>query len=487
MRKLLKVSSLKYIAAFLIPLIFTMFAVQAIDNDSWGVLAQGRYIFENGVYYTDVLSMHEGLNVVVQNYAFSVIFYLIYTAFGAVGLYVGLLILEFFVCFLIYKICMLLSDKNTNLSLGIMIVTSLLLTLAGFITTRAQMFSYIIFLGAIYVLELYTKTGKSKYLWWIPVFSLILINFHASIWLMIFLLLLVYIVDSIKVPKLHLQGYRTRPLLVVGLISFLIGFLNPYGVNMMTLMFSAYGDPTFMNLVIELQPFSLRTTSNVIIYGVIVVTLILCIFGKEKNIRMRFLLMFFGFLALGLNSVKGLSQFVLVMFFPLVLVYKNMKIEKVIEAKIARKIIIFWCGILTICIFVVSSVYLIPKINDTSEDGTLAEAIDKIDEINKQKGVSGGNVYVGYNDGGYVEFRGYKAYMDPRGGDFMKKINKKEDILQEYVDLKDGKIDLDDFLEKYDFDYILAHKYYGKIYEINREDYKLIYENDDVRVFEFIK
>ena len=64
-RKIWRVSSLKYVAAFLIPLIFVMLLKQWLDNDSWFVLAEGRYLVQNGVHYTDVLTMHEGMNLVV--------------------------------------------------------------------------------------------------------------------------------------------------------------------------------------------------------------------------------------------------------------------------------------------------------------------------------------------------------------------------------------------------------------------------------------
>lgn len=487
MKKLLKISSLKYIVAFFLPLIFVMIYNHTLDNDSWDVLAQGRYIFENGIYYTDALSMHNGLNITVQNYAFSVVFYAIYAAFGPAGLYIGMLVLEFLVCVLLYKIYMLLSNKNINLSLFAMILTSSLLVI-GFVTTRAQMLSYVIFLGTIYVLELYVKTGNNKFLWWVPLFSLVQINFHASLWPMIFLLLLVYIIDSIRMPKLHLQGYKTWPLVLVGIISFLVGFLNPYGLNMMILMFSSYGDATLMGFVSELQPFDLRSVYNVILYGVTIIILVLCIFGNEKKMKMRFLLMFFGFLALGLNSLKGMSQYILVMFFPLVLAYSDIKIENVIDAKIGRDMVISWCGILAVCLFVAECAFVVPNIKD-GPDGVIMEVMDLIEEKNSQKGESGGNVFIGYNDGGYVEYRGYKAYLDPRGEVFLKKNNSEIDILKEYIELRDGKMDLDDLFDKYDFDYIIAEKSDGKIYELNMDEYELIYENNDykIRVFEAVR
>lgn len=480
-KKFWKINTLKYLVVFLIPLTCVMLVCPWLDNDSFGVIAEGREIVENGIYYTDKLSMHEDLNVsAVQNYGFAVFFYLIYTYFGAQGIYIFMLLFNFFVCYLIYKICMLISEKNVNLSLFITMVTDLVLIFLGFVVTRAQMVSYVIFLGLIYVLELFIKTGKTKYLWWIPIFSLLQVNLHASLWWILILVIMVYIIDSIKKPKLYLQGYKTRPLLIVGVVSLLTGFLNPYGINMLILMFRVYGNSSFQNTIIELSSFGpLQSTEHVVFYTLMVIVLFLYIFGKKRYIRIRYLLMFFGFLALGLNTVKGLSQVILVMFFPLALLYKNVRIEKVFDAKIARDSVVFWSGVMSISAFIVAFVMIVPIINLNS---TVKEAFDEIDVDTQltRKNREDLRIYTGYNHGGYAEFRGYKPYIDPRGGDFMKSVNGKEDILQEWIDLKSGGLSVEVFLKKYDFDYLVVTKRSDMpLYNRTNDGYEKIYNNEE--------
>ena len=482
-KKFWKISTLKYLVAFLIPAIFVMFINQGLDNDSWFVLAEGRYLANNGIHYTDVLTMHEGLNIVVQNYGFATIFYLVHSAFGAPGLYVMMLILNLAICYLLYKICLLISNKNVNLSLFIMIITDLLLAL-GFVTTRAQMVSYVILLVLIYVLELYVKTDKTKYLWWVPVLSILQINLHASLWWMLILIVWVYIIDAIRKPKIHLQGYRMKPLIITMVASFLVGFINPYGWKMITYIFTSYGAPEISGMVDEMRPFYiLRSTFTALLYLALVTILVLYIFGDSKKVRVRYLLMLFGFLALGLNSSKGLSQFVLTMFFPLALVYKNVRIERILEARIARDALLLWIGLVAISVFATQCATVIPRVKDGPADGIIG-AMDSIEEK------SGGNkdvrVYVGYNNGGYVEYRGYKAYLDPRAEVFLEKNNGKENILKEWEDMTDGKIDLNEFLEKYNFDYLIADEPHEEnIYNMKNKKYELIYENDEekIRVF----
>ena len=475
LKKICSISSLKYITAFLIPAIFLLLTNHYLDNDSWGVLAEGREILQNGVYYTDMLSMHEGLNVTVQNYGFAVLFYLVFECLGASGIYVCMMMLNFAVCLLLYKICKLISKENVNLSLMIMVVTDLILAL-GFVVTRAQMLDYVFFLGLIYALELYIKTGKCKYLWWAPIISILQVNLHASVWWMLICVMLVYIVDSIKNPKLHLQGYKTKPLIAALVGAVALGFVNPYGVDMIVFILRSYGDARFHDYIQELQSFSpLGSVLEGILYLSIVVVLVLYIFGDNRRVRVRYLLMFFGFLAIGLNTIKGMSQFILVMFFPLALLYKDMRIEKIVnDTKEARNALVIWAGIVSMAVFMAGCLALIPRLESHAGE-VLVKAVDAIDE---NAGGSGGQlrVYTNYSDGGYVEYRGHKAYLDPRGEVFLKKINGKENILYEYLDFIDRKVTTAELLEKYSFDYILE-RWNDPFWGLDDERYEKVFED----------
>ena len=477
MSRICTVRTLKFLMAFLIPAVFVLMMNQSLDNDSWYVFAEGREIVQNGVYYTDQLSMHEGLDVTVQNYGFAAIFYLLYGWLGAPGIYVGMLLLNFVICFLIYRICKLISNNNVNLSLLIMVVTDLLLA-SWFVVTRAQMVSYVLLLLLIYLLELFIKTDKTKYLWFVPVLSLLQINLHASLWWMLVLVLIVYIIDSIKQPRLHLQGYRTVPLVIVLAAVVLVGFINPYGLNMMLLMFKSYGDGRFHNVVSELSSFSpLRNVFEFFLYLSIVGTLCLYIFGEKKNIRVRYLLMYFGFLILGLNTIKGMSQFVLTMFFPLALVYKSVRLEKVIEARKGRNALVFWGGVTVFAVFVVICPLVVSQVKDYPDD-QIKSVLDAMDVDAQGEGKRNLTVYTGYDDGGYVEYRGYKAYLDPRGEVFLKKNNNKEDILFEWTDLQEGRTKEGDFLEKYQFDYIVVRED-DRLYNYDDDVYMVFFEGED--------
>ena len=54
----------------------------------------------------------------------------------------------------------------------------------------------------------------------------------------------------------------------------------------------------------------------------------------------------------------------------------------------------------------------------------------------------------------------------------------KEDILKEWSDLRDGLISKDEFLKKYDFDYVFARGESGPLYNLDG-GFEMIYEEEN--------
>lgn len=473
-------NNLKYLIIFLLPILLTVLLVRWVDNDSWFVLAEGREIATNGIYKTDMLSMHSDLAVTVQNYGFAVIFWWIYSLFGLPGLYVGMLICLLGVEILLYKIFMLLSKKNEKLSLVLMVVASSVLSLA-FATTRAQMVSYVFFLLVIYLLELYAQSGKTKFLWAIPILSLVQINLHASLWLMLFLVMGVFFLDAL------IERYKAKPIVIIGIISALAGLINPYGIEMITFVVKSYTGGAIQRLVSEMKPFSLSSWDMAVVFGSIVMVLVLGFYGDKKKIRVRYLLLFFGLLGLGLNTVKGMSQVLLVMFMSIIGMYADAKWWP--KIKNVNTLKAFRIGEVVFSVILVGIVgwKLVDNLSGLKEgpDQAMVSAVDKLDELMAEEDRAKMKVYSAYNDGGYLEFRGYKPYLDPRAEVFLKVNNGKEDILVEWIDLQEGMGDRDEFMEKYDFDYIVTRGRYDPLHRDELKGYEKVFESEDTetRVF----
>ena len=75
---------------------------------------------------------------------------------------------------------------------------------------------------------------------------------------------------------------------------------------------------------------------------------------------------------------------------------------------------------------------------------------------------------------------------------FLKAKNKKEDIFIEYYDLVSRNIDYRDFLNKYNFDYLIVYSFENLYYDLeHEEDYEVVYETKinayDYRIYKRAK
>ena len=454
-----------------VAIIVTFF--RSLDNDLWYLLSEGRYIISNGIYHIDTLSMHEGLDIVVQNWLSAVIFWITYAFLGSKGIFFLVLISNVVICYLLYKISMLISDNNKTMSFLVTLFTDINLA-CYFVVSRPQIFSFIVILLVIYLLELYIKKNDNKYLKFIPLISFIEINLHASLWWFILLIMITYIIDSFKSKKLMLEGYKTKPLIITFIISFLVGLINPYGYKAILFIFNSYGDKYMLKYIFELQPYSFRNLMSIQIFIIGAITIILPLYFREGKIRVRYILMYLGTLLLGMNTVKGFSHYMLVSFFPLALLLKDIVPKEISLFKKWKKIA---CYILIVIlgIFLTGySGYQYYKMNKKIEFINVAsEAVDAMDLFSNGYPAT---TYVSFNDGGYLEFRGYKSYIDPRAEVFLKKNNHKEDIYKEYYEFENGDIDISEFIKKYNFDFIFL-KIGDRLYqEESIDNYFVIYD-----------
>ena len=461
-----------------IAVITTLF--KGLDNDLWYLLSEGRYIIQHGIYHIDTLSMHEGFDIVVQNWLSAVLFWIIYAFLGSKGIFFMVLIVNCGICYLLYKISMLISDNNKIMSYFVTIFTDLNLSLY-FITSRPQIFSFVIMLLTIYLLELYVKNDDIKYLKFIPLLSFIEINLHASLWWFILLFMITYIIDSIRSKKFMFQGYRTKPLIIIFVISFLVGLINPYGYKAITFIFNSYGDKYMLQYIFELQPFTFRNVISTHMFILMVITVLLPLLIRKGTIRVRYVCMYLGTLLLAMNTVKGFSHFILVSIFPLALLLKDIVPKDILKFSGWKKKLVY--VIITILGIGLAgySGYRYYKMNKKIE--FVHDGNDAVSAMDLFANGYPANTYVSFNDGGYLEFRGYKSYIDPRAEVFLYKNNHKSYIYKEYYEFETGQIEIDKFIKKYNFDFIFL-KLGDRLYnEQSIDNYFVIYDTTPYRVY----
>ena len=148
--KFKKFNPCKPLAILYILLIITIsfFTLRIIDNDFWFLINQGRYIIENGFPTVEPFTIHNNLSFIIQQWLTDVIFYGIYHSFGHIGIIILIFIVNVLIVYLLYKICILISENKVFLSVILTAIIDFIL-LIFFIRTRPQIFDYTILLTEI--------------------------------------------------------------------------------------------------------------------------------------------------------------------------------------------------------------------------------------------------------------------------------------------------------------------------------------------------
>lgn len=455
----------KYIILFLIPILFFIQYNLRIDNDFWFTIKEGEYVINNGFPNVVPFTIYDNLNFIYQSYGAGVIFSFIYKLLGTYGILFFVIFILIIMTYFYYRLCMKVSNNNENISILVTVITMSLLAI-NYITTRPQIFTYLNLIIVLYIMELYSNTNNRKYLYILPIISLIQSNIHCMFFFMLIIFMLSYIFNNSK-------EYEIKPILVTMLFMILTGLINPYGINNLLYVFNSYGQNILEKTIKELQPLSFSSLFGKIHIFIILIIYILY-FKSRKKIPIRYLLLLFGTTYLAFDTLRGVSLFIIGSFFPLVYLYKdipNIDISKYIP-KIIKVLI-------TIILFIISLIIIfIPR-------NYYPDAKEPIDYLVNNYIISDIKLYTSFSDGSYAVYKGIKCSMDPRAEVFLKKNNHKFDIYKEYNDLQMGIIDYNEYLKKYNFTHLLINKkdyLYNKL-EKNSYNYIVIKEYENYKIY----
>lgn len=456
----------KYISYLLLilPIIFFFFIDMDREVDIWFLLSHGREVLNNGIPHFEFLTIHNGFSFVMQQWLSSVLFYFFYHYLGNIGLYVFIFIINGLIIFFLYKLCMLITNNKVYASILITVITDLLLELL-FILPRPQIFCILILIIELYLLELFIRKKSNKSIYFILLLSLLSINLQCSTWPLLFIFMSPYIVELLYL-FIKNKDKRLFKLLIVFILSIIIGFINPYGLEAMTYFTRSYGISYINKFVFEMKHIGF-SDGNVgtysfflIMYSIIIYFII---FKNRKNICIRQILFLLGTTFMAYMNLRNTSLF-FISTLPFISNYINIKDGK--SNIIPVKTYVF--SILIIIVVITGSIinknYLLQ-----SDKEKIVNYLDK----NASKDIK---LFTNYDDGSYFEFYNYKVYIDTRAEVFLKANNKKEDILLEYINLIDNKIDSNDFLNKYNFDYLLLSKRDLLYLKLNDSSYELVYQ-----------
>ena len=467
----------KKVSLGIVFLLFPLFMFCIMDfsreTDIWFLLSHGRYILSNGIPHIEMLTMHSNLKFVMQQPGFSIIMYLLYKYVGSVGIITFIGLINILILFFLYKLCLLISSDNKYFSFLIASIIDLLLVLL-FIIPRPQVISLLIFLILIYILEKYIRKD-SKIVFFLPLLSLILINMHSAMWLMFFVLCMPYVVELVYYYFIK-KDNKIKKLILIMIVSFIVGFINPYGYESMFYSINSYGISIINNYVTEMNNVNIFSNKNMVQYNsylfivLFLIQLIIIILNRKKYTIHEYLL-FFGLSLMAFMNLRNISIFLLCSF-PFVIKPIIKKFKTVISIKI-----------FAIFIVAILSFYIYNCINGTYviKDKKMSDILVYMNN-NYSKNIK---IFNYFDDGPYLEFNNYRAYIDTRAEVFIKKMNKKKDIFYEYIDIIMGTKNFDEFSKEYDFNVFIIKKDSLLYKKLKKDDsYKIVYQNKYNSIFE---
>ncbi len=472
-----------FIAIIFLPLLLVF---GNFDNDVWFILNSGRYVVLHGIPYIEPFTIHHGMAFVMQQWLSAVIFWLLYSTFGDIGLKLLVVVCYTLIIFVLYKLCMKVSDGYFFVSSIVVFCVSLLLGV--WLTSRPSIFSTLILLIELYLLESFTIEKKKRYLFFLPVLSALLVNMHAAMWPMLFIIMGPYLIDAFgfKLGKICGEGYPKIGLFIAAAAMLAAGFVNPYGWDAMTYLFRSYGHIEISYLVSEMKPPSV----NDVVGGVAILAMFLVVLGyilhKKGTTKLRYVLLTVGTAYMALSSLRSFLLFAICGSFPLAWYLKNMSApvtenEDTPRTKILKNVLM---GL--IIAVVIFGVFYVPA-QETDSVKSLKMLQETIAVIKAEDSNQPVVLYTGYNDGGYAEFEGIAPYIDPRAEVFVIENNHTDDIMKEYYDLQAGRLYYKDFLDKYQFTHLIVTDSDSLLVNLeNDPDYTLANANEEYYLFEKI-
>jgi len=467
---------------YFIPFILYFTTIVSMGVDIWYMLAEAKYIVNNGFPYTDILTFHEGFKLVIQQWLSTLIFYGIHKLIGEKGLILFSFLIFILIEFFLYKLCNLISNNKKTLSILISGIISILLVFFNYLDVRPQLFTFLILIIWIYILEKYNKTNNKKVLFILPLLSILQINLHAAYWWFLFVYSLPFLAEylyQIVIEKNKKQKSKFTTILIFITISFFCGFINPYGIDSMIYLFN--GTNSYVNEFIgEMIPPKIFSKMGIAIVLILFINYIIGIkyYAKHKELKISYLLLLFGSLIISFHAYKS-SVFILIFGTYYWAYYlRNIKFKHIIDTKsikISIIVIIIPIAVTLIGYFTNHIVYGYSASIVTGKD--IYSYIVDYNDNHETK------VYGSYKIGGYLEYLGIKPYIDTRAEFFLKSHNKKRNVFVEHYDLQHYLLDADVFINTYNFTHLIVDDSDVLFHYDDIEGYTLLDENEYLKLY----
>lgn len=514
----------------------------SMQNDTFYTVKIGEHIIEDGgIDMQDPFSWHEGLKYTYPHWLYDVVMYLIYSLGSWDGIYISTLVLCSILGIILYltntKIC-----KNNLISF--ILTIGVMFLFKPYITARAQLVTFILFVLTIYFIEKFLELRKLKYAITLIGISILIANLHVAVWPFYFILYLPYIaeyiicaiVDADIIIRLKILGnkllyklnknnperqdninekinldkekiekiskireekrknpYKLRIeknknvkyLILVFLICILTGLCTPLGTTPYTYLIDTMNGITTQNIN-EHLPLTLINAKE---FLCIITAIVAFLIFTDVKIRLKDILFLGGLFILALMSRRQISMFLLIGIYVV-----NRMICDFLEKYKAKEEIEDITKFLTtksgafifILIFILLGIKMIkPKIDAKEQyinESTYPVAACQyiLDNID----LSTAKFYNEYNYGSYMLYKGIPVFIDSRAELYTPEFNEGVNVFADFLNISNIGVYYEDKIEEYGITHLIMYKNSKLNMFVSRNsNYEKLYEDDNFVIY----
>ncbi len=540
-----KILTIKFIimAIICICLFSAIIVPKGLQNDTFYTIKLGELILNNGIDMQEHFAWHEGLPYTYPHWLYDVGLYLVSSNFGYTGLYISSIVLGAILGIVIY----LTNAKLIKNAIIPFFVTILIMYVgSGFITARAQLVTFILFVLTIYCIERFLETKKKRYAAGLLIIPTLIANVHAAVFPFYFVLYLPYIgefivkkvldfniitkllleIDEINIKslkkkkslnekqtkeletlenrveknkiklenkeekepyKIYMEANKNiKWLLVIFALAALTGLLTPIGDTPYTYLYHTMKGTTTNNIA-EHIPIVLYNAKAIL--GYLVIFIAILTFTRVK-IKLSDLFLFGGLAFLTITSTRQQSMLLFVgvivvnrMLQQLIDMYDKDGIKEVLP--LLTHII---ARIFIYSVFIVFLVFHLQKTKNTQIVSDTTYPVKAAEYINENLDTSKIRLYNEYNFGSYLLYKDIPVFIDSRADVYDPAFNGwEDDIFGDFISLMDANGYKEKF-EHYKITHLLIYKNSNldKVLR-NDEDYKELYSDSNFILYERLK
>lgn len=541
-----KVLNIKFIIMAIICIALFVIAIvpKELQNDTFYTIKLGELILENGIDMQEHFAWHEGLPYTYPHWLYDVMIYLIFAVGSFNGIYASTIILGIALGITIY-----LTNAKLTSNTVIPFFTTILILYMGkdFITARAQLITFILFVLTIYYIERFLETNKLRYAIGLIIVPILIANIHAAVFPFYFVLYLPYIgeyiisliikkgdiltklflkSDELEIKKLEkkeslnekeikkLELLKTRveknklrlkekenlekepykiivkhnkttiKLIGIMILAAFTGFVTPIGDTPYTYLLHTMQGNTTQNIS-EHLPIILYNSKY--IFGYIIVAIGLISFTKEK-IRLSDLFLIGGLIFLTIMSRRQSSM----LLFVGVLVINKLvcQLIEMYDKDGVNEILKYFTSILgRIIIYSVFAIFMVVSIKQNKDIEIVNKnsyPVEAVEFIKNNLDVENIRLYNEYNFGSYLLFQDIPVFIDSRADVYDPKFNGwEDDIFRDFINIDDVNLDYEEKFEHYGVTHLLIYNSttLNKVLKLD-DNYKKLYKDDNFIIYE---